>query len=141
MTTDPDCIFCKIIAGEIPCFKIHEDGDTLAFMDINPANDGHCLVITKEHAPTLYDVSDGAIAAAARTAKRVARAVNAVAAPDGINLVQANGKGAEQSVFHFHLHVMPRSIGDDLKMNWGHRPGDMEKIKGLGEEIAAAIEG
>ncbi len=139
MTADPDCIFCKIIAGEIPCFKIHEDGDTLAFMDINPANDGHCLVITKEHAPTLYDVSDGAIAAAARTAKRVARAVNDVVEPDGINLVQANGKGAEQSVLHFHLHVMPRSIGDDLKMNWGLHPGDMEKIKGLGEKIAAAL--
>ena len=140
MSNDPDCIFCKIIAGEIPCFKIYEDDDTLAFMFINPANDGHCLVITKEHAGTLYDVSDGAIAAAARTAKRVARAVDAVVAPDGINLVQANGKGAEQSVFHFHLHVMPRWVGDELKMNWGHQPGDIGKIKDLGERVAAAVE-
>ncbi|MDJ0949362.1 MAG: HIT domain-containing protein [Alphaproteobacteria bacterium] len=139
MSKDPDCIFCKIIAGDIPCFRIYEDEDTLAFMDINPANEGHCLVITKEHAANLYKVSDAAISAAARSAKKVAAVVNAVVGPDGINLVQANGEGAEQSVFHFHLHVMPRRIGDELKMNWGHHPGDMERIKALGEEIAAAI--
>lgn len=140
MAKDPDCIFCRIIAGEIPSFKVYEDEETLAFMDINPANDGHCLVIPKEHSPNLYEVSDAAFAATARSAKKVARAVDKVVRPDGINLVQANGEGALQSVFHFHLHVLPRINGDELKINWGHRPGDIEKIKALGEKIAAAVE-
>lgn len=140
MTSEPECIFCKIIAGDIPCYKIYEDGETLAFMDINPGNDGHCLVIPKEHGPDLYEISEAAISAAARTARKVARAVKAVVEPDGINLVQANGEGALQSVFHFHLHVLPRVIGDELKMNWGHSPGDLETIKALGEKIAAAME-
>lgn len=140
MSHDPDCIFCKIIAGEIPCFKVYEDAETLAFMDINPANDGHCLVIPKEHSVDLYSVSDAAFAATARAVKKVAAAVNKVVAPDGINLVQANGKGAEQSVFHFHIHVLPRVIGDELKINWGHVPGDMEAIGKLAEKIRAAVE-
>jgi len=140
MSHDPDCIFCKIIAGEIPCFKVYEDAETLAFMDINPANDGHCLVIPKEHSVDLYGVSDAAFAATARAVKKVAAAVNKVVAPDGINLVQANGKGAEQSVFHFHIHVLPRVIGDELKINWGHVPGDMEAIGKLAEKIRAAVE-
>ena len=141
MATDPDCIFCKIIAGEIPSFKIYEDGETFAFMDINPANEGHCLVITKEHAPDLFSVSDAAIAAAGRSAKKVASAVQSVVGPDGINMIQANGEGAAQSVFHFHLHILPRRNGDDLKMNWGHAGGDMDAIGALGKKVAAAIEG
>ena len=140
MAQDPDCIFCKIVAGTIPCFKVYEDGETLAFMDINPGNDGHCLVIPKDHAPDLYSISDAAISATARAAKKVARAVNTVVAPDGINLVQANGKGAEQSVFHFHLHVLPRKVGDELKLNWGLRPGDMDAIGKLAEKVRAAVE-
>lgn len=140
MSHDPDCIFCKIVDGAIPSFKVYEDAETLAFMDINPANEGHCLVIPKEHSADVYSVSDQAFAAAARAAKKVAAAVDKVVKPDGINLVQANGKGAEQSVFHFHLHVLPRVVGDELKINWGHVPGDMEAIGKLGEKIRAAVE-
>ena len=113
MTSNPDCVFCKIVAGEIPCFKLHEDDDTLAFMDINPGNEGHALAIVKAHHENVFTVPDDLIGACARTAKRVATAVQSALAPDGINLIQANGPGAEQSVPHFHIHVMPRRIGDE----------------------------
>ncbi|MGE0734543.1 MAG: HIT family protein [Alphaproteobacteria bacterium] len=135
MRTDDNCIFCKIVAGKIPCFKLWDDAHTIAFMDINPGNPGHALAIPKEHWENFLVVPENLLAATAATAQRVAHAVQKTLAPDGINLLQANGKGAEQSVFHFHLHVLPRRIGDDLKMNWGHRPGDMAEIKALCERI------
>lgn len=137
-----DCIFCKIVAGEIPCFKIYEDEHTLAFMDINPANRGHALAIPKKHEPNLLESTDETLAVTIATARKVARAVQATVEPDGINLVQANGPGAAQSVFHIHLHIMPRFEGDELKLNWGMppEPGDTEAIKALGEQIAARVE-
>lgn len=138
--TDDECIFCKIIAGDIPCFKLFEDEHTLAFMDINPANRGHALAIPKVHSPNLFDSSDEALAATVATARRVARAVREVVKPDGINLVQANGPGAAQSVFHFHMHVIPRFNDDELMLNWGINPGNMDEIKALSEQIAAHIE-
>ncbi len=76
MKTDPNCIFCKIVVGQISCFKLLEDDDTLAFMDIYPANDGHCLVVAKEHYPNLFEISDQAFAAVSRSVSRIARAVN-----------------------------------------------------------------
>ena len=91
MKTDANCIFCEIVAGQIPCFKLLEDDDTLAFMDIYPANDGHCLVLSKEHYPTLFEISDEAFAAVSRSVSRVARAVNQALSPEGLNLVQAKG--------------------------------------------------
>jgi histidine triad (HIT) family protein len=139
MRTDAACIFCKIVAGEIPCFKVYEDELTIAFMDINPANRGHCLAIPKEHWPDLHAVSDAVLAATAQTAKRVAAAVQEAIGPDGINLVQANGPGAAQSVFHFHMHVLPRITGDELKVNWGLNPGDMDDIKAAAESIKAKL--
>jgi HIT domain len=93
MQTDSDCVFCKIVAEQISCVKLHEDDATLAFMDINPANDGHCLVITKRHYPTVFEISDEAFAAVARSVRKVARAVNLALSPEGLNLVQANGEG------------------------------------------------
>ena len=135
MSTDPDCIFCKIIAGDIPSFKIHEDSETFAFMDINPANEGHALVIPKEHARDVYSVSDSAIAATVKTAKRIAAAVDRTLNPDGLNLLQCNGPAAAQSVMHFHMHVLPRRDGDDLRLNWGLEAGDMDAIGQLAERI------
>ena len=135
MTADADCLFCKIIAGEIPCFKLFENDNTLAFMDINPANEGHALVIPKEHATDVYTVSDAAIAATVATAKKIAAAVDKTLNPDGLNLLQCNGPAAAQSVFHFHMHVLPRREGDELKLNWGLRPGDMDAIGALAERI------
>jgi len=139
MRSDPDCIFCKIVSGAIPCFKIFENDDTLAFMDINPANDGHVLVIPKEHFPDVYSIPDGTLAAVAITARRVARAAGEALPMDGLNLVQCNGKGASQSVMHLHVHVLPRRLGDELKLNWGLRPGDMSRIEELAGRIRASL--
>ena len=135
MTSDTDCIFCKIIHGDIPSFRVYENEETFAFMDINPANDGHVLVIPKEHARDVHRISDAAIAATVVTAKKVATAVEQTLAPDGLNLLQCNGPAAAQSVFHFHMHVLPRLEGDDLKLNWGPKPGDMDAIGRLAERI------
>lgn len=137
--TDSDCVFCRIIAGQLPSFTICSDDRAVAFMDINPANPGHVLVVAREHAPTLMDVSPTALAAVAAMAQRVARAVQAELRPDGINLLQANGPGAAQSVPHFHMHVLPRRSGDDLAMNWGLKPGDRAEIAALAERLKAAL--
>jgi histidine triad (HIT) family protein len=139
MKTDTNCIFCKIVAGQMPCFKLLEDDNTLAIMDIYPANDGHCLILAKEHYPTLFDISDEAFAAVSRSVIRVARAVNQALSPAGLNLVQANGPGAQQSVRHFHVHILPRKVGDQLKLNWGVKPGDSETIAARAEKIRASL--
>jgi histidine triad (HIT) family protein len=139
MKRDDDCIFCKIVVGQMPCFKLLKDDNTLAFMDIYPANDGHCLVIAKEHYPTLFDISDEVLAAVSCSVSKVARAVNQTLSPNGLNLVQANGPGAQQSVAHFHVHVLPRQTGDDLKLNWGAKPGDPETIAALAEKIRSRL--
>jgi histidine triad (HIT) family protein len=139
MATDPDCIFCKIVAGAVPCFKLFEDAETLAFMDINPVHDGHCLIIPKAHYPTIFEIAPGAMEAVAHTAVRLATAVNRAVKPDGLNLVQANGPGAAQSVAHFHIHVLPRRIGDALLANWELQPGDMAHIAEIAERIRALL--
>lgn len=135
MSSDPDCIFCKIVAGEIPCFKLYEDDETIAFMDINPFSDGHCLAVPKAHFKDVFSISPDAMAATARTAARVATAVDATVQPDGLNLIQANGPAAGQTVFHFHFHIFPRADGDRASLDWGHSPGDMDAIGALAEQI------
>ncbi|HKW55417.1 MAG TPA: HIT family protein [Stellaceae bacterium] len=139
MATDPNCVFCKIVAGAIPSFKLYEDNETLAFMDINPVHDGHCLVIPKAHYPTVFENVPDAFAATARTAIKVAKAVNTALKPDGLNLVQSNGPGAAQSVQHFHLHVLPRQMRDGLLINWGLRPGERVRIAEIADRIRAAL--
>ena len=139
MSRDPDCVFCKIVAGEIPSFTLFEDEATLAFMDINPANEGHALVIPKEHAVDVYSMSDEALARTVVTAKKVAAAVARTLNPDGLNLVQCNGPAAAQSVMHFHVHVLPRTRDDGLAMNWGLKLGDIDAIGRLAERIRVWI--
>ena len=139
MTTDPNCIFCKIVTGTIPCFRIYEDVRNLAFLDINPIEEGHSLVIPKAHAPTLFASADADLAATIALARRIATAVDRVLRPDGINLLQANGPGAAQSVQHLHFHVVPRSLSRNPPLNWTPVPGDMAKLAALAPRIAAAI--
>jgi histidine triad (HIT) family protein len=134
-----DCIFCKIIAAEIPCFKLFESDDVLAFMDINPANEGHVLVIPKEHYADVHTVSAAAISSTVIAAKMIAAAIEKTLSPEGINLLQCNGPAAAQSVLHFHMHVLPRRDGDELKLNWGLEPGDMDAIGKLAERIRANL--
>jgi histidine triad (HIT) family protein len=136
-----DCVFCKIRDGAIPSVKIHEDERTLCFMDIHPLNRGHCLVMTKRHAPTIWEADDRDLSAAMGTAKRVALALRAALEPDGLNLLQANGPGAFQSVPHFHLHLIPRWNGDGKGFDWPPVPGDREAIMKAGDAIRAALGG
>lgn len=140
LNTHDDCIFCRIVAGEVPCYKLYEDERTLAFLDINPVHPGHALVIPKAHAPSLLEVPDEDLAAVMIVVKRVARAVHWVCEPDGINLHQANGEGAAQSVFHYHMHVVPRRLGDGLVMNWDLKDGDLVEIAAMGDRMRPAVE-
>jgi histidine triad (HIT) family protein len=139
MTLDPSCIFCRILRGDVPCTKVYEDTETLAFMDINPANPGHLLVIPRFHAATLYDVPERWLIATAVTVQKVARAVRTALDPYGLNLVQANGPGAAQSVQHFHWHVLPRSENDRLLLNWGLQPGDMALLTQIADRIRSKL--
>jgi histidine triad (HIT) family protein len=135
----PDCVFCKILGGQIPSTRVYEDERTVCFMDINPLNEGHCLVVTRAHAPTLFDAADADLQAAITTARRVARALRAALAPDGLNLLQANGAAAFQSVPHFHLHLIPRWNGDGKGFDWKPVPGDRGRIQSAAEKIRAAL--
>ncbi|HEY6982638.1 HIT family protein [Reyranella sp.] len=137
--TDADCVFCKIVAGKLPCFKLLEDESTLAFMDINPVNPGHALAVAKGHWPTVDVIPADMLAAVARTAQQVAKAAMKVLAPEGMNLVQANGSAAGQSVPHLHIHVMPRRVGDDVSLNWTPAPGDMKAIEAVADKLRAAL--
>lgn len=137
---DAECIFCKIIRGEIPCFKLHEDADTIAFMDINPLQPGHALVVPKFHSNDLMATPEQWVAKTFAATRRIAAAVEKTLNPAGINLVQANGPGAQQSVFHLHVHVIPRAMDDGLTMNWDLKPGDMDAIGKLAERIRANVE-
>lgn len=137
--TDGSCIFCKIVAGEIPCFKLLEDEHTIAFMDINPVNPGHALSVAKGHWPTVDVVPADVLGAVAITAQRVARAVIAVLQPVGVNLLQANGEGAGQSVPHLHVHIMPRRANDGATLNWTYKPGDKSEIAAVYDRLKAAL--
>ena len=136
---EANCIFCKILAGTVPSFKLAEDALSFAMLDINPANPGHALVLSRRHAPSLTASRDEDVAAAMAMARRIAAAIETALKPDGINLVQANGPGAAQSVPHFHIHVLPRRIGDDLKLNWQLVPGDRAALAALAERLRAAL--
>jgi histidine triad (HIT) family protein len=133
------CIFCKIVAGAIPSFKLAENARSVAILDINPVNPGHALVLSKRHAPTVMASRDADLAAVMATARRIAAAIATALTPDGINLLQANGAGAAQSVPHFHLHVIPRRLGDELKMNWPQRPSDRAALAAMAERLRAAL--
>jgi histidine triad (HIT) family protein len=132
---DPDCLFCKIVAGELPATIVAEDERTVSFMDINPATRGHALVIPRAHARDLLEVAPDDLAACALAAQRLARRQVEVLAPAGINLLNSCGAAAWQTVFHFHLHVIPRYEDDPLRLPWVPGPGDMDEIKATGEEL------
>jgi histidine triad (HIT) family protein len=134
-----DCVFCKIRDGQIPSLKVDEDERTLTFMDINPLSPGHCLVVTKRHAATLFEADLEDLTAAIATAKRVALAIRKALTPDGLNMLQANGAAAFQSVPHFHLHLIPRWANDGKGFDWKLVPGDRDAITKTGQRIQAAV--
>ncbi|HEV8675103.1 MAG TPA: HIT family protein [Methylomirabilota bacterium] len=134
-----DCVFCKIRDGQIPSTRLYEDERTICFMDINPINDGHCLVVTRTHAATLFEAAEADLQAAIVTAKRVATALREALRPDGLNVLQANGAAAFQSVPHFHLHLIPRWTNDGKGFDWKLVPGDRARIAAAAEKIRAAL--
>ena len=136
-----DCVFCKIRDGQIPSLKVYEDERTLCIMDINPLTRGHCLVLTKAHAATIWDADVADLQAAILTAKRVAEALKAAVRPDGLNMLQANGAAAFQSVFHFHLHLIPRWNNDGKGFDWRLVPGDREQIMKIGDKLRTHLGG
>ena len=134
-----ECVFCKIRDGQLPSMKIYEDDHTLAFMDINPLNSGHCLVVARTHAPTIWDVHEAELQAAIVAAKKVATALREALKPDGLNVLQANGAAAFQSVPHFHLHLIPRWNNDGKGFDWTPTPGDRAQILKVGERVRQAL--
>lgn len=134
-----DCVFCKIRDGHIPSTRLYEDDRTLAFMDINPLSEGHCLVVTRAHAATIFEADQADLAAAMATAQRVAVALRRALRPDGLNLLQANGAAAFQSVSHFHLHLIPRWQGDGKGFDWPLVAGDRARIQATADRIREAL--
>lgn len=134
-----ECIFCRIRDGQIPSTRVYEDDKTLAFMDINPVNDGHLLVVPKVHAETIFDISPTDLIAVSTTVKKVADAIHEALRPDGLSLYQANGAAASQVVPHFHLHVIPRWKGDDKGFDWKLVKGDPDRIKATADRIRAHV--
>jgi histidine triad (HIT) family protein len=136
-----NCLFCKIVAGQIPSTKVFEDGRVLAFMDINPINPGHLLIIPKKHAATIYDIDPADLAALTTAAQRLAQALKAALDMPGLNLIQSNGRAASQIIDHLHFHLIPRWPNDPFsqQMRWKLVPGEMEKIAATAEKIKKAL--
>jgi histidine triad (HIT) family protein len=131
-----DCLFCKIVAGDIPATIVREDERTVAFMDINPATRGHLLVVPRAHAVDLLEVPGEDLAACLAAAQELARRVQERLGADGINLWNSCGARAGQEVFHFHVHVIPRYEGDPVRLPWQPAPGDADEIKAAAQALA-----
>ena len=134
-----DCIFCRIVDGKIPSAKIYEDSYVISFLDIMPANKGHCLVVTKKHAATLVEMDDKDLTAAILAARKVAKAISLSFGNAGFNIVMNNGKEAGQVVNHAHLHVIPRFQKDRLRIKWSHLKYEDNEIKEYAEKIKKFI--
>ncbi|HZE59567.1 MAG TPA: HIT family protein [Burkholderiales bacterium] len=130
-----DCVFCRIVAKEIPAAVVYEDEHALAFMDAGQVNPGHVLVAARGHAENIYELSDAQAAALLRAAAHVARAIRDTYQPQGLSVYQANGKAAWQSVFHYHMHLVPRHENDGMTLSWPAKNPPREKLF----EYAAAI--
>lgn len=133
---DSDCLFCKIAAGEVPATIVAQDERTISFMDINPATRGHALVIPRAHAQDLLSVPVQDLHACAGAAQRLARRCKERLGADGVNLLNSCGSAAWQTIFHFHVHVIPRYDDDPLKLPWTPGAGEEEEIKAAGAELA-----
>jgi histidine triad (HIT) family protein len=135
---DPDCIFCRVLTGELPATIIDEDERTISFMDIAPATRGHALVIPRAHSADLLGVEAADLTAAALAAQRLARRMKERLRADGVNLLNSCGAVAFQTVFHFHIHVIPRYEGDSLRLPWVPAAGDPQEIAAAAQELGTA---
>jgi histidine triad (HIT) family protein len=138
---EPDCLFCGIVAGSIPSETIDSDERTVAFMDINPATPGHALVVPREHSADLMEIGEEDLTATILASQRLARRMKDVLGADGINLINACGAAAWQTVFHFHIHVVPRYEDDPLKLPWVPEPGDSDEIASVAQRLRGEQDG
>jgi len=136
----PDCIFCKIVAGQIPCTKVYEDEACLAFMDISPISPGHTLLIPKKHYEAVSEMSPEEVAALFRLVASLAAAVKAAVKADGLNVLQNNGASAGQAVAHLHIHLIPRWPGDGLGFRWPAKNADFAVLAQQAEAIKANLQ-
>lgn len=136
--SEQGCIFCKIVAGELPATIVDEDERTIAFMDINPATRGHALVIPRAHTPDLLSIEPNELGAVVGAAQRLAARAKQHLGADGINLINSCGASAWQTVFHFHIHVVPRYEGDPLRLPWVPTPGDAAEIASAATALGPA---
>ena len=137
---DAECIFCKIVAGEMPSTIIDEDERTVSFMDVSPATRGHALVVPRAHSADLLSVAQEDLEAVAVAAQRLARRAKERLGADGVNLLNSSGAAAWQTVFHFHVHVIPRYVGDPLRLPWVPAPGDMAEIEAAADDLTGAAQ-
>jgi histidine triad (HIT) family protein len=133
-----DCVFCSIVAGATPCHKVLETDAVLAFMDIHPASEGHTLVIPKQHCETVFDITDADMQAVAAVVRRVAAAIRAELAPDGMSVAQVNGAAAGQTVMHYHVHLLPRTLGEPMRLH-GSQLADPARLDALARAFAAHL--
>jgi histidine triad (HIT) family protein len=133
------CVFCAIVAGGAPAERVFEDDTTMAFLDINPAADGHTLVIPKRHAENLFDLGEEDGEAVWRTVRHVATGIREALGSEGMNLFQSNGRAAFQAVLHFHVHVVPRWSGDGIRLPWIPRPGDTAHMAEVAGRLRSAL--
>ena len=131
-----DCIFCKIVAGELPATIVAQGDRAIAFMDIQPAARGHVLVVPRAHCEDVHEIAPEDLRAVAVMAKEVAGRLRDRLGADGVNLMNSSGEAAWQTVFHFHMHVIPRYVGDPLRLPWTPAPGDMDAIAEAGAQLA-----
>jgi histidine triad (HIT) family protein len=135
-----DCIFCRIVAGEVPAAKVYEDAHTVAFMDLGQVNPGHVIVAVKPHVENIYGLSDDLAAAAFQAAAKMARAIKTAMQAEGVTLLQANEPAGWQTVFHFHLHVVPRYANDGLSFSWPVKNPPQSELNRLAEQIRQACQ-
>jgi histidine triad (HIT) family protein len=133
---DPDCVFCKIVGGGLPATIVAEDERTVAFMDISPATRGHALVVPRTHAADVHAIDPADLQAVAVAAQRLAARARDRLGADGVNLLNSSGAAAWQTVFHFHMHVIPRYDGDPLRLPWVPAPGDEDDIRAAAAELS-----
>jgi histidine triad (HIT) family protein len=133
--TRDDCIFCKIVAGQLPATIVHRDERVVAFMDIQPATRGHALVVPRRHVPNLLEVERQDLDATLAVAQELARRATERLGAAGVNLLNACGQAAWQTVFHFHVHVIPRYEGDPLRLPWVPAEGDLDEIAAAAAEL------
>lgn len=141
MSASADCLFCGIVAGEVPAEIVDSDEHTVAFMDINPATPGHALVVPRRHSADLMDIPPEDLARTALAAQRLAQRIEGVLHPAGFNLINACRAAAWQTVFHLHVHVVPRYEGDPLKLPWVPGPGESDEIAEIAGRLRAGREG